>query len=85
MKYPVFCIRDTKVGFDPTFMVQVNDDAAVRGFEVAINNPSNVVMNYRPSDYELYKIGEFDTDSGRFFSLDVPVFMIGGNDVYAKS
>lgn len=85
MKYPVFCIRDTKVGFDPTFMVQVNDEAGIRGFEVAINNPSNIVMNFRPADYEFYKIGYFETDNGRFYPLEVPEFMIGGVDAYAKS
>lgn len=84
MKYPVYSIRDVKVGFDPTFLVQSNDDAAVRAFEVAINNPGNSVMNYRPSDFELYKIGDFEVETGQFESCPVAQFIIGGVDV-AKS
>lgn len=83
MKYPVFSIRDTKVGFDTQFIVQINDEAAIRAFEMIINNPGTMV-NFRPSDFEFYKIGQFETDNGRFYPLEVPEFMIGGVDAYEK-
>lgn len=84
MKYPVYTIRDVKVGFDTQFMVQINDDAAIRAFNMAINNPGTMLA-FVPSDFELYKIGEFETDNGYFEPCPVPQFMIGGVDVYAKS
>lgn len=84
MKYPVFCVRDVKVGFDTRFLVEANEDAAKRGFSMAINTGGSM-LNYQPSDYELYRLGDFDVESGRFIALDVPEFVVGGMDVYAKS
>lgn len=62
MKYPMYSIRDAKVGFmTPT--VDQNDAAAARNFEHAVLNSASL-MNSHPADYSLYKIGEFDTESG---------------------
>lgn len=62
MKYPMYSIRDAKVGFlTPT--IDQNDAAAARNFEHAVLNAASL-MNSHPGDYALYKIGEFDTESG---------------------
>ena len=62
MKYPMYSIRDAKVGFmTPT--VDQNDAAAARNFEHAVLNSASL-MNSHPADYSRYKIGEFDTESG---------------------
>ena len=83
MIYPVYTVRDVKVGFDTQFLVQMNDDAAKRAFEMAISNP-NQMMGFKPSDFELYKIAEFDTDSGQIRAMSIPEFIIGGAEAYAK-
>lgn len=62
MRYPMYSIRDAKVGFmTPT--IDQNDAAAARNFEHAILNAASL-MNSHPGDYALYRIGEFDTESG---------------------
>uniref|UniRef100_A0AAU8AZM5 Nonstructural protein n=1 Tax=Dulem virus 171 TaxID=3145648 RepID=A0AAU8AZM5_9VIRU len=62
MKYPVFAIRDSKVGFlSPT--IDENAFTATRNFEHAVMNPQSV-MNSHPADYSLYEIGQFDTETG---------------------
>lgn len=62
MKYPMYSIRDAKVGFmTPT--IDQNDASAARNFEHAVHNAASL-MNSHPGDYALYKIGEFDTESG---------------------
>lgn len=62
MKYPMYSIRDAKVGFmTPT--IDQNDAAAARNFEHAVLNAASL-MNSHPGDYALYKICEFDTESG---------------------
>lgn len=62
MKYPMYSIRDAKVGFmTPT--IDQNDSAAARNFEHAVLNAASL-MNSHPGDYALYRIGEFDTESG---------------------
>ena len=64
MKYPLYCIRDIKVGFQPQILVEQNDATAVRGFSFAVNNPEGL-MNYSPADFELFKIGEFEVETGK--------------------
>lgn len=62
MKYPIYSIRDAKVGFmTPT--IDANDASAARNFEHAVMNSASL-MNSHPGDYALYRIGEFDSDSG---------------------
>ena len=65
MKYPIYSIRDSKVGFmTPT--IDQNDASAARNFEHAVMNSASL-MNSHPGDYALYRIGEFDSESGDIF------------------
>lgn len=62
MKYPMYAIRDQKVGFmAPT--VDQSDQSAIRNFSYAING-NDGIMNYSPKDFDLFKVGEFDTEKG---------------------
>lgn len=63
MKFSVYSIRDAKTGF-LTPSVEMNDASAARNFEHAVLNSASL-MNSHPGDYALYRIGEFDTDSGK--------------------
>lgn len=78
MVYPVYSYRDNKVGFMPVQCDQ-NDATAIRGFAYAINGNSGV-MNFSPKDFDLYKVGEFDTETGVFKSC-VPVLIVSGESV----
>lgn len=77
MEYPVYSIRDNKVGFGAPFL-EVNDQTAIRSFGLKVNNID--VMLYSPSDYDLYSIGSFDTDKGSFKSA-VPVLIKSGTSM----
>lgn len=79
MKYPMFCVRDNKVGFQVPFCDQ-NELAAVRGFAFSING-NDGIMNFSPADYDLYKIGEFDTEKGTIES-DIPTLVVSGTSVF---
>lgn len=80
MIYPVFCVRDTKVGFDTQFIVQNNEISAIRGFSYMINNPGTMT-HFSPADFELYKIAEFDTESGVMAPVQPAQFIVGGVNV----
>lgn len=80
MKYPVFSYRDKLVGFGSP-VVDQNDVSAVRGFSYAINN-SDGIMNFQPDNFELYKIGVFDTDKGTIYALDIPELIVSGSAVF---
>lgn len=80
MIYPIYCIRDNKAGFQPQILVEQNDASAVRGFSYAINNEG--LMNYSPSDFELFKLGKIDTEKGIIFSINPPDLVVSGSSVF---
>ena len=82
MKYPVYCIRDQKVGFQPQLILEQSDSSAVRGFSFAING-NDGLMNYSPADFDLFRVGEFDTETGTFFPV-VPVNVCSGVSVFGE-
>lgn len=82
MKYPIYTYRDTKVGF---LMPQCdqNDGTAIRGFSYAVNNNEGM-MNFSPKDFDLYKIGEFDTDTGVIIPEATPILVCSGSSVIGE-
>lgn len=82
MEYPIYAIRDSKVGFmTPT--VDQNDASAARNFEHAVMNSASL-MNSHPGDYELYRIGTYETDSGEIHP-EMPVHIASAFDVVVRS
>lgn len=79
MKYPLFSYRDVMVGFMPPQADQ-SEQTAIRGFSYAINNKEGL-MNFSPKDYDLYKVGVFDTESGTIEPC-TPVLIVAGTSVY---
>lgn len=79
MIYPVFSIRDVKTAFMAP-MVEINDRAAIRNFSRIINSETGLI-NYSPSDFDLYLIGHFDDQSGKLESIDPVQFIVAGRDL----
>lgn len=79
MKYPMYSYRDSKVGFMPPQCDQ-SDAAAIRGFSYAVNG-NNGMMGFAPQDFDLYKVGEFDTDKGTI-KIMTPVLVVSGMSVF---
>lgn len=82
MKFGVYAIRDVKVGFQ-SISVQPNDAVAIRGFESTVINSDSVLFTHA-EDFSLYKLGEFDADSGRLIPLDLPVQLVDASACLAK-
>lgn len=81
MIYPLYSIRDVQTGFmSPT--VDMNDNAAARNFAHAIQ-ASDGVMHTHASDFDLFKIGSFDTDNGQLDLIWPLVLVMSGGDVDA--
>lgn len=76
MKYPIYSIRDLKVGFGFPQCDQ-SDQTAIRGFSFAVNTGDGM-MGYQPKDYDLYKIGEFDTEKGTIEGI-IPELVANGD------
>lgn len=74
MKFPVYALRDVKVGFT-NLTTDQNDDSARRGFAHALSSSSSSIMGFAPADFSLYRIGEFDIDTGILIPETVPVLV----------
>lgn len=79
MKHPVYAVRDVKGTFW-TPQVDQNDAAAIRNFAMMVNNPSGVV-GFAPSDFELYKVAEFDSEVGTLTPIEPIQFVVNGLSV----
>lgn len=65
MRYGIYAIRDAKTAFMQC-TVDFNDAAAIRNFEHAVQQ-ENSLMATHPGDYDLYKLGEYDNETGELF------------------
>lgn len=75
----VYSIRDVKTGFlTPTF--EVNDAVAMRNFSHAVHNSDSILFSHF-KDFDLYKVGTFDSDSGRLMPIELPILVMAGADV----
>lgn len=79
MTYGVFAYRDNKTSFGPMWTEQ-SEEAAKRGFAMMINNPQGI-MGFAPGDFDLFKIGEFDAETGQLDPVWPIEFIVNGRAV----
>lgn len=79
MNRPLYAIHDALNGFGSPF-VDINDATAQRNFAYAVNNNND--MSFSPSDYDLYKVGEFDHEKGVLLPCSIPVLVVKGVSVF---
>lgn len=74
-KLQMFSVYDTvaQVFNKPVF--DLNNASAIRGFTMGLQDNSN------KTDYELYRIGEFDDSNGTFTPEQAPVKIYTGFDI----
>lgn len=68
----MYSVRDKLNGFGQ-LLVDTNEATAVRNFQNGI--ASNVGMQNNLSDYDLYQLGEYDTETGVITAVS-PIKMI---------
>lgn len=84
MKKFVYSLRDNKLGSFGTPVIIDNDAVAVRQFGDIVANGGDNVITKHPSDFTLYKLGEYDLSTGKFENLDCPVALATGSDFAIK-
>lgn len=62
MVYGIYSIRDNLVGFMSP-VVDVNENTARRNFARAVNQADSA-LDFSPNDFDLYKLGSFDDQTG---------------------
>lgn len=78
MKYGIFSIYDSAAGVFTAPTIDVTDASAIRNFAQALNN-SGSTMNFKPSDFALYRIGTFAVESGLVEADTPPVHLVSGD------
>lgn len=77
----LYAIKDVKSGFsDPC--TQVNDAVAARAFEGQIHSIS-VNLGIPVSDFQLWRLGQFDVDSGMLIPC-TPELILDGATLFRK-
>jgi len=74
MKLNVYAVLDSKLAAFMTPFFCVNNAVACRMISGACNSGDSI-LSVSPSDFNLYSVGSFDSDSGLLTSLDAPVFV----------
>lgn len=62
MKYGLYAMRDSATRQFLSITTDLNNDVAMRNFDFAMMK--NEQLRFRPSDFALYCIGSYDTESG---------------------
>lgn len=66
MEINLYSVFDVKAGVFQQPIFVINDAVAIRSFDAVVKDKSHEIGKY-PSDYSLYHIGVFDTDSGHIY------------------
>jgi hypothetical protein len=71
MIHKIFSIRDTKADvFHPPFFSPTHGEAE-RNFHAAVRDPKTQ-FNQFPEDFDLYFLGEYNTNDGKFTTEPTP-------------
>lgn len=79
MTYDIYSVRDHYSIFGSPFCHN-NQNTAKRYFARLINN-SNGDISFSPGDYDLYRIGRFDEQSGMVYVVSPIEFICNGADL----
>lgn len=75
MIYGVFAVKDCKTGFmTPT--VDYNNESAARNFVHALISTKGLFYTH-PADFELYRLGEFNTENGKIAAYGPELVLTG--------
>lgn len=81
MKFSVYAVRDSLLGFGMP-IIRDNDAVASRAFDYDLNVDGNPMASH-PEDFQLYRIGSFDTDTG-IVDSETPVVIASAIDFVRK-
>lgn len=75
MTYSIYCMKDRRTSWlQPT--LNQNDASAVRDFRISTDK----MMDIHKPDFSLYKMGTFNTETGKYELELIPIFICGADD-----
>jgi len=80
MKLEIFAVRDRQTDAFGTPMFMLTVGQATRSFITEVNRAEKDNQLYtHPDDFDLYRLGSFDTNTGKFDTKDPEQVAIGKN------
>lgn len=73
----VYGIKDVKSGSFINLMTTKNDEMIKRDFKNMINNQNAGLLFLCPQDFELYRVAEFEENSGLMKPLEIEMLLNG--------
>lgn len=71
MNAAIFSIYDKKTKTYNRPFYEKNETVALRGFTTEVNRPNqNNTLYLFPEDYAMYKIGEYDDETGKLHAIE---------------
>lgn len=83
MVHKVFSIRDAKAEFFNSPFLQKTEGEAERTFTSLVNDNQSTLSKH-PEDYDLYFVGEYDDNTGKYDLQEAPVHRIKAVNCIAK-
>lgn len=78
MKLGMYAIYDKMTGYMvPT--CQQNDEQAIRAFAYDVNSQEMTLIKANPDDFQLEKVGTYDTDTGEVCGISPEVLTTAGH------
>lgn len=74
----LFSVLDSKSGTYGAPFSSISDGTATRDFQHVVNDPATLFCNHS-SDFSLYRVGEFDEDTGLVSGYPVPQFVVNAS------
>lgn len=82
MIYNVYCVRDELSGFMTPTLDQ-SDASAMRNFSMSCDHQDRFrsLMSWKPSDFSLFRIATFNSESGSINPVIPPVLVCSGSSL----
>jgi len=77
----LYAVRDRKVGNFSSLLPMRNDATAHRVVQDLLRSAGDSPLTRYPEDFELFALGDIDTDSGHITALEIPEFVLSFKDV----
>ena len=78
----IFAVRDVATASYDKPMFMVSEGQMIRAFSDEVNRADKDNVLYRhPNDYEVFRVGLYDTDTGIIEPVAVPVAVVSGKSV----
>ena len=85
MIYPVYALRDAAAHAFLAPTLNSSDESARRDLARAVASDTTGMIGFKPSDFDLYRIGNYDAETGLLTPLSPVVLVVNAAAVVGDS